>query len=39
VLTSGHHGRIAAWRRAEAEKLTEARRPDLRAKRGEPKTG
>lgn len=29
VLTSGDHGRIAAWRRAEAEKLTAARRPDL----------
>jgi tRNA (guanine37-N1)-methyltransferase len=29
VLTSGHHGRIAAWRQAEAERITEARRPDL----------
>jgi tRNA (guanine37-N1)-methyltransferase len=29
VLTSGDHARIAAWRRAEAEKLTRARRPDL----------
>ena len=29
VLTSGHHGQIAAWRRAEAERLTQARRPDL----------
>jgi tRNA (guanine37-N1)-methyltransferase len=29
VLTSGNHGRIAAWRRAEAEKLTAERRPDL----------
>ena len=29
VLTSGNHGRIAAWRRAEAERLTAARRPDL----------
>ncbi len=29
VLTSGNHGRIAAWRREEAEKLTRARRPDL----------
>jgi tRNA (guanine37-N1)-methyltransferase len=29
VLLSGHHGRIAAWRRAEAEALTKARRPDL----------
>jgi tRNA (guanine37-N1)-methyltransferase len=29
VLMSGHHGRIAAWRQAEAERITEARRPDL----------
>ena len=29
VLTSGDHGRIAAWRRAEAERLTGERRPDL----------
>lgn len=29
VLTSGDHGKIAAWRRAEAERLTEERRPDL----------
>ena len=29
VLTSGDHGKIAKWRRAEAEKLTRARRPDL----------
>jgi tRNA (guanine37-N1)-methyltransferase len=29
VLLSGDHGKIAAWRRAEAEKLTTARRPDL----------
>jgi tRNA (guanine37-N1)-methyltransferase len=29
VLLSGHHGRIAAWRRAEAERLTRERRPDL----------
>ena len=32
VLTSGDHARVAAWRRAEAEKLTKARRPDLWAK-------
>lgn len=31
VLTSGNHARIAAWRRAEAEKLTRERRPDLLA--------
>lgn len=29
VLTSGDHGRIAAWRRGEAERLTAERRPDL----------
>jgi len=26
---SGDHGRIRAWRRAEAERLTRERRPDL----------
>lgn len=31
VLTSGNHARIAAWRRAEAERLTAERRPDLLA--------
>ncbi len=29
VLLSGDHGRVAAWRRGEAEKLTRERRPDL----------
>jgi tRNA (guanine37-N1)-methyltransferase len=29
VLLSGDHGKIAQWRRAEAERLTAARRPDL----------
>jgi tRNA (guanine37-N1)-methyltransferase len=29
VLISGDHARIAAWRRAEAERLTRERRPDL----------
>ena len=33
VLTSGHHGRVAEWRRAQSEALTEARRPDLWAAR------
>ena len=32
VLLSGDHARIAAWRRAEAERLTRARRPDLLAR-------
>jgi len=29
VLLSGHHGEIEKWRRAEAERLTRERRPDL----------
>jgi tRNA (guanine37-N1)-methyltransferase len=29
ILLSGDHARVAAWRRAEAEGLTKARRPDL----------
>jgi tRNA (guanine37-N1)-methyltransferase len=29
VLLSGHHGRIAAWRREQAEAATRRRRPDL----------
>jgi tRNA (guanine37-N1)-methyltransferase len=33
VLTSGDHAKVDAWRRAEAEKLTKARRPDLWRKR------
>ncbi len=36
VLTSGDHGKIAAWRRAEAERLTRSRRPDLWAGRPKP---
>ena len=32
VLLSGHHKRIAAWRRAEAEKTTRERRPELWAR-------
>jgi tRNA (guanine37-N1)-methyltransferase len=34
VLLSGDHGKIAAWRRSEAERLTRERRPDLWARRG-----
>ncbi len=37
VLTSGDHARIAGWRRAEAERLTRERRPDLWAARTEGK--
>jgi tRNA (guanine37-N1)-methyltransferase len=29
ILTSGDHAKVAAWRRAESEALTRARRPDL----------
>lgn len=32
VLTSGNHKKIAEWRRAEAERLTRERRPDLWAR-------
>lgn len=34
VLLSGDHARIARWRRAEAERLTNDRRPDLAGWRG-----
>src|SRR5262245_15265557 len=33
VLTSGDHAKVAAFRRAESERLTRARRPDLWARR------
>jgi tRNA (guanine37-N1)-methyltransferase len=33
ILNSGDHARVAAWRRAEAEALPKARRPDLLAAR------
>jgi tRNA (guanine37-N1)-methyltransferase len=29
VLVSGDHAKVAAWRRAQAERLTAARRADL----------
>jgi tRNA (guanine37-N1)-methyltransferase len=29
VLLSGDHGKVATWRRAEAERITRERRPDL----------
>ena len=29
VLLSGDHGRVNAWRRAQSERLTRERRPDL----------
>jgi tRNA (guanine37-N1)-methyltransferase len=34
VLNSGHHAKIAEWRRGEAERLTRERRPDLWSLRG-----
>jgi tRNA (guanine37-N1)-methyltransferase len=34
VLLSGDHARIAEWRRAEAQRLTRERRPDLWPRRG-----
>jgi len=36
VLLSGDHGKVAAWRRAQAENLTQERRPDLWARRPKP---
>jgi tRNA (guanine37-N1)-methyltransferase len=36
VLRSGHHARITAWRRGEAERITRERRPDLLAGRRRP---
>ena len=35
VLLSGDHGKIAVWRRAQAERLTRQRRPELWARRDE----
>ncbi|KAA5604784.1 tRNA (guanosine(37)-N1)-methyltransferase TrmD [Roseospira marina] len=32
VLISGHHGRVAQWRREQAEAVTRERRPDLWAR-------
>lgn len=29
VLLSGHHGRVAEWRREKSKEITKARRPDL----------
>jgi tRNA (guanine37-N1)-methyltransferase len=34
VLLAGDHARIAAWRRAEAERITRERRPDLLKPKG-----
>ena len=32
VLTSGHHEEIRRWRKAQAERITKERRPDLWAR-------
>jgi tRNA (guanine37-N1)-methyltransferase len=41
ILLSGDHGRIARWRREEAERITRERRPDLMGAKSQPgpKTG
>jgi tRNA (guanine37-N1)-methyltransferase len=39
VLLSGHHAAVAAWRRAESERITRERRPDLWAAHASHKTG
>jgi tRNA (guanine37-N1)-methyltransferase len=36
VLLSGHHGAVAAWRRAQSESITRERRPDLWAEAAVP---
>ena len=36
ILNSGHHAKIAEWRRTEAERLTRERRPDLMGRRTPP---
>lgn len=39
ILFSGHHAKIAAWRREQAERLTRERRPDLLPPDAEDRTG
>ncbi len=34
VLVSGHHGKVAEWRRKQREEITRRRRPDLWGRRG-----
>lgn len=36
VLMSGHHGKIAEWRRSKSQELTKERRPDLWAQQKQP---
>jgi tRNA (guanine37-N1)-methyltransferase len=35
ILFSGHHARIAQWRREQAEQITRERRPDLLDRAGD----
>jgi tRNA (guanine37-N1)-methyltransferase len=37
ILVSGDHAKVAAWRRAQSEALTRARRPDLWANKAGPR--
>jgi len=39
VLMSGHHGKVAEWRQAQAEEITKTRRPDLWAEYNKGKGG
>jgi len=39
VLLSGHHGRVADWRRTQSEAVTKERRPDLWEKHLQEKSG
>ena len=38
ILVSGHHGRVAEWRKRQREEITRRRRPDLWARRSPAKT-
>jgi tRNA (guanine37-N1)-methyltransferase len=38
ILVSGHHGKVAEWRRKQREEITRRRRPDLWARRSPAKT-
>ena len=38
ILVSGHHGKVAEWRRRQREEITRRRRPDLWARRSPAKT-
>ena len=38
ILVSGHHGKVAEWRKRQREEITRRRRPDLWARRSPAKT-